>query len=93
MSISGEFLTGKGQRLTNTNPFLNKKSTWYEEGVVGLKTGTLKGWSNLFSIYLKNNEKAYGIVTVGLENRKDVNILTKELIRRIKNESIDSKSN
>ena len=93
MSISGEFLTGKGQRLTNTNPFLNKKSTWYEEGVVGLKTGTLRGWSNLFSIYLKNNEKAYGIVTVGLENRKDVNILTKELIRRIKNESIDSKSN
>ena len=93
MQISGEFLSGRGQKLTNTNPFLNKKSTWYEEGVVGLKTGTLRGWSNLFSIYLKNNEKAYGIVTVGLENRKDVNILTKELIRRIKNESIDSKSN
>ena len=93
MQISGEFLTGKGQRLTNTNPFLNKKSSWYEDGVIGLKTGTLRGWNNLFSIFKKNNGNYYGIITVGFENRKDVNILTKELIRRIKNESINSKSN
>ncbi len=93
MEIKGEFLTGRGQKLTNTNPFLNKKSSWYEEGVIGLKTGTLRGWSNLFSIYSKNTKNNYGIITVGLENRKDVNILTKELIRRIKDESIDSKSN
>ena len=93
MQISGEFLTGKGQRLTNTNPFLNKKSSWYEDGVIGLKTGTLRGWNNLFSIFKKNNGNYYGIITVGFENRKDVNILTKELIRRIKDESINSKSN
>ena len=93
MQISGEFLTGRGQKLTNTNPFLNKKSSWYEEGVIGLKTGTLRGWNNLFSIFKKNNGNYYGIITVGFENRKDVNILTKELIRRIKNESINSKSN
>ena len=93
MQISGEFLTGRGQKLTNTNPFLNKKSSWYEEGVIGLKTGTLSGWNNLFSIFKKNNGNYYGIITVGFENRKDVNILTKELIRRIKNESINSKSN
>ena len=93
MQISGEFLVGRGQKLTNTNPFLNKKSSWYEEGVIGLKTGTLRGWNNLFSIFKKNNGNYYGIITVGFENRKDVNILTKELIRRIKNESIDSKSN
>ena len=93
MQISGEFLTGRGQKLTNTNPFLNKKSSWYEDGVIGLKTGTLRGWNNLFSIFKKNNGNYYGIITVGFENRKDVNILTKELIRRIKNESINSKSN
>ena len=93
MQISGEFLSGRGQKLTNTNPFLNKKSSWYEEGVIGLKTGTLRGWNNLFSIFKKNNGNYYGIITVGFENRKDVNILTKELIRRIKNESINSKSN
>ena len=93
MQISGEFLTGRGQKLTNTNPFLNKKSSWYEEGVIGLKTGTLRGWNNLFSIFKKNNGNYYGIITVGFENRKDVNILTKELIRRIKDESINSKSN
>ena len=93
MQISGEFLTGKGQKLTNTNPFLNKKSSWYEDGVIGLKTGTLRGWNNLFSIFKKNNGNYYGIITVGFENRKDVNILTKELIRRIKDESINSKSN
>ena len=93
MQISGEFLVGRGQKLTNTNPFLNKKSSWYEEGVIGLKTGTLRGWNNLFSIFKKNNGNYYGLITVGFENRKDVNILTKELIRRIKNESIDSKSN
>lgn len=93
MQISGEFLAGRGQKLTNTNPFLNKKSSWYEEGVIGLKTGTLRGWNNLFSIFKKNNGNYYGIITVGFENRKDVNILTKELIRRIKNESINSKSN
>ena len=93
MQISGEFLTGKGQRLTNTNPFLNKKSSWYEDGVVGLKTGTLRGWNNLFSIFKKNDGDYYGIITVGFENRKDVNMLTKELIRRIKNESINSKGN
>ena len=92
MQISGEFLAGRGQKLTNTNPFLNKKSSWYEEGVIGLKTGTLRGWNNLFSIFKKNNGNYYGIITVGFENRKDVNILTKELIRRIKNESINSKS-
>ena len=77
----------------NTNPFLNKKSSWYEDGVIGLKTGTLRGWNNLFSIFKKNNGNYYGIITVGFENRKDVNILTKELIRRIKNESINSKGN
>ena len=93
MQISGDFLSGKGQKLNNTNPFLNKKSSWYEEGVIGLKTGTLRGWNNLFSIFKKNNGNYYGIITVGFENRKDVNILTKELIRRIKNESINSKSN
>ena len=93
MQISGEFLAGRGQKLTNTNPFLNKKSSWYEEGVIGLKTGTLRGWNNLFSIFKKNNGNYYGIITVGFENRKDVNILTKELIRRIKDESINSKSN
>ena len=93
MQISGEFLAGRGQKLTNTNPFLNKKSSWYEEGVIGLKTGTLRGWNNLFSIFRKNNGNYYGIITVGFENRKDVNILTKELIRRIKDESINSKSN
>lgn len=93
MQISGEFLAGRGQKLTNTNPFLNKKSSWYEDGVIGLKTGTLRGWNNLFSIFKKNNGNYYGIITVGIENRKDVNILTKELIRRIKNESINSKSN
>lgn len=93
MQIYGEFLTGRGQKLTNTNPFLNKKSSWYEEGVIGLKTGTLKGWNNLFSIFKKKNGNYYGIITVGFENRKDVNILTKELIRRIKDESINSKSN
>lgn len=93
MQISGEFLTGRGQKLTNTNPFLNKKSYWYEDGVIGLKTGTLRGWNNLFSIFKKNNGNYYGIITVGFENRKDVNILTKELIRRIKDESINSKSN
>ena len=93
MQISGEFLSGRGQKLTNTNSFLNKKSSWYEEGVIGLKTGTLRGWNNLFSIFRKNNGNYYGIITVGFENRKDVNILTKELIRRIKNESINSKSN
>ena len=93
MQISGEFLVGRGQKLTNTNPFLNKKSSWYEDGVIGLKTGTLRGWNNLFSIFKKNNDNYYGIITVGFENRKDVNILTKELIRRIKNESINSKSN
>ena len=93
MQISGEFLTGIGQKLTNTNPFLNKKSSWYEDGVIGLKTGTLRGWNNLFSIFKKNNGNYYGIITVGFENRKDVNILTKELIRRIKNESINSKGN
>ena len=93
MQISGEFLAGIGQKLTNTNPFLNKKSSWYEDGVIGLKTGTLRGWNNLFSIFKKNNGNYYGIITVGFENRKDVNILTKELIRRIKNESINSKSN
>ena len=92
MQISGEFLAGRGQKLTNTNPFLNKKSSWYEDGVIGLKTGTLRGWNNLFSIFKKNNGNYYGIITVGFENRKDVNILTKELIRRIKNESINSKS-
>ena len=93
MQISGEFLTGRGQKLTNTNPFLNKKSSWYEDRVIGLKTGTLRGWNNLFSIFKKNNGNYYGIITVGFENRKDVNILTKELIRRIKDESINSKSN
>ena len=93
MQISGEFLSGRGQKLTNTNPFLNKKSIWYEDGVIGLKTGTLRGWNNLFSIFKKNNGNYYGIITVGFENRKDVNILTKELIRRIKNESINSKGN
>lgn len=93
MQISGEFLTGRGQKLTNTNPFLNKKSSWYEDGVIGLKTGTLRGWNNLFSIFKKNNGNYYGIITVGFENRKDVNILTKELIRRIKDESINSKNN
>ena len=93
MQISGEFLSGRGQKLTNTNPFLNKKSIWYEDGVIGLKTGTLRGWNNLFSIFKKNNGNYYGIITVGFENRKDVNILTKELIRRIKDESINSKSN
>ena len=93
MQISGEFLSGRGQKLTNTNPFLNKKSSWYEEGVIGLKTGTLRGWNNLFSIFKKNNGNYYGIITVGFENRKDVNILTKELIRRIKDESINSKGN
>ena len=93
MQISGEFLSGRGQKLTNTNPFLNKKSSWYEDGVIGLKTGTLRGWNNLFSIFKKNNGNYYGIITVGFENRKDVNILTKELIKRIKNESINSKSN
>ena len=93
MQISGEFLSGRGQKLTNTNSFLNKKSSWYEEGVIGLKTGTLRGWNNLFSIFRKNNGNYYGIITVGFENRKDVNILTKELIRRIKNESINSKGN
>lgn len=93
MQISGDFSSGKGQKLTNTNPFLNKKSSWYEDGVVGLKTGTLRGWNNLFSIFKKNDGNYYGIITVGFENRKDVNILTKELIRRIKNESINSKSN
>ena len=93
MQISGEFLAGRGQKLTNTNPFLNNKSSWYEDGVIGLKTGTLRGWNNLFSIFKKNNGNYYGIITVGFENRKDVNILTKELIRRIKNERINSKSN
>ena len=93
MQISGEFLTGRGQKLTYTNPFLNKKSSLYEDGVIGLKTGTLRGWNNLFSIFKKNNGNYYGIITVGFENRKDVNILTKEIIRRIKDESINSKSN
>lgn len=93
MQISGDFLSGKVQKLNNTNPFLNKKSIWYEEGVIGLKTGTLRGWNNLFSIFKKNDGNYYGIITVGFENRKDVNILTKELIRRIKDESINSKGN
>ena len=79
--------------LINTNKFLDKSSKFYDENIIGLKTGSLSVGKNISVLYENpTNKKKYVIFVFGAktdDDRYKDSIKVREIIE---NEIFSSKS-
>ena len=68
-----------------TNSFLRKDKPEFNPHVRGLKTGTLKGWKNLFLLYKLNQNEFVTILVSGCDKHSDTKELSKLIISELEN--------
>lgn len=68
-----------------TNSFLRKDKPEFNTHVRGLKTGTLKGWKNLFLLYKLNSTEFITILVSGCDKHSDTKELSKLIISELEN--------
>lgn len=68
-----------------TNSFLRKDKPEFNPHVRGLKTGTLKGWKNLFLLYKLNSTEFITILVSGCDKHSDTKELSKLIIAELEN--------
>lgn len=68
-----------------TNSFLRKDKPEFNPHVRGLKTGTLKGWKNLFILYKLNSTEFITILVSGCDKHSDTKELSKLIISELEN--------
>lgn len=69
----------------STNAFLRKYKPEFNPHVRGLKTGTLKGWKNLFLLYKLNSTEFITILVSGCDKHSDTKELSKLIISELEN--------
>jgi len=69
----------------STNAFLRKDKPEFNPHVRGLKTGTLKGWKNLFLLYKLNSTEFITILVSGCDKHSDTKELSKLIISELEN--------
>lgn len=88
--ISGTFskdviiYSGKGFSWKNSNEMLDPLSQNYDEGVIGMKTGTTHNAGNCLVTAYKQKRKTYLAVVVGCETDQDRYDLTAKLLSQCK---------
>lgn len=68
-----------------TNSFLRKDKPEFNPHVRGLKTGTIKGWKNLFLLYKLNSTEFITILVSGCDKHSDTKELSKLIISELEN--------
>lgn len=68
-----------------TNSFLRKDKPEFNPHVRELKTGTLKGWKNLFLLYKLNSTEFITILVSGCDKHSDTKELSKLIISELEN--------
>ncbi len=68
-----------------TNYLMRKENLYFNPNIIGLKTGTLKDWHNLFLLYKLNENKHLGILVAGCANKNDVKTISNHLIFDLEN--------
>lgn len=68
-----------------TNSFLRKDKPEFNPHVRGLKTGTLKGWKNLFLLYKLNSTEFITILVSRCDKHSDTKELSKLIISELEN--------
>ena len=69
----------------STNSFLRKDKPEFNPHIRGLKTGTLKGWKNLFLLYKLNQNEFVTILVSGCDKHSDTKELSKLIISELEN--------
>lgn len=69
----------------STNAFLRKDKPEFNPHIRGLKTGTLKGWKNLFLLYKLNQNEFVTILVSGCDKHSDTKELSKLIISELEN--------
>ena len=69
----------------STNAFSRKDKPEFNPHVRGLKTGTLKGWKNLFLLYKLNSTEFITILVSGCDKHSDTKELSKLIISELEN--------
>lgn len=68
-----------------TNYLMRKENIYFNPNIIGLKTGTLRDWHNLFLLYKLNESKHLGILVAGCANKNDVKTISNHLIFDLEN--------
>lgn len=68
-----------------TNYLMRKENIYFNPNIIGLKTGTLKDWHNLFLLYKLNENKHLGILVAGCANKNDVKTISNYIIFDLEN--------
>lgn len=68
-----------------TNSFLRKDKPEFNPHVRGLKTGTLKGWKNLFLLYKLNSTEFITILVSGCDKHSHTKEIAKLIIAELEN--------
>lgn len=68
-----------------TNYLMRKENIYFNPNIIGLKTGTLSYWNNLYILYKLNENKYIGILVAGCTNRNDVKTISNYLIFDLEN--------
>lgn len=69
----------------STNSFLRKDKPEFNPHVRGLKTGTLKGWKNLFLLYKLNSTEFITILVSGCDKHSHTKEIAKLIIAELEN--------
>lgn len=68
-----------------TNYLMRKENIYFNPNIIGLKTGTLKDWHNLYILYKLNAKQYIGILVAGCINKNDVKTISNHLIFVLEN--------
>ncbi len=80
------YASGHTNTWVNTNEFLNPGSAWYDERVVGLKTGSLAGEYALITLYEADGREVL-IGVFGCATEDERYRITEKLLEDMKNET------
>lgn len=73
------------KKYSTTNAFLRKDKPEFNPHIRGLKTGTFKGWKNLFLLYKLNQNEFVTILVSGCDKHSDTKELSKLIISELEN--------
>ena len=68
-----------------TNYLMRKENIYFNPNIIGLKTGTLKDWHNLYILYKLNAKQYISILIAGCANKNDVKTISNHLIFDLEN--------
>ena len=68
-----------------TNYLMRKENIYFNPNIIGLKTGTLRDWHNLYILYKLNTKQYISILVAGCANKNDVKTISNYLIFDLEN--------